>query len=234
MLSTSLSPAACVTAIESGAALPAATCPGFLFDAVADARNVCREAGGKLVAATPPNVWQIDVNHDGVLEFVFDNDGIVVCEGAWSVFSCGSLGCPKALVQQRNGVWQTIAGLNAAVPEEIEVLDGAGGYGTLRICHEPCVERWFYDWNGSAYDATRVEVRGFSVDLVATIHGLHALLETTEVLATPDVGAASVGRYDAGTDVVIIGTATTTAHYYVSPCNACESGFVAKAALRIP
>jgi hypothetical protein len=58
------------------------------------------------------------------------------------------------------------------------------------------------------------------------------MVATVDVLAEPKSGAASVGHYDAGTEVAIVGTAGDW--YYVSPCNACESGFVLKSSLRAP
>jgi hypothetical protein len=55
----------------------------------------------------------------------------------------------------------------------------------------------------------------------------------TVVRAAPEAGALEVGRYDAGTELAIIGTLEGGDYYYVSPCNACESGFVPKAAVAV-
>jgi len=44
-------------------------------------------------------------------------------------------------------------------------------------------------------------------------------------------GASVINRYDAGTEVAIVGTAYGAGYYYVSPCNACESGLVPKSAV---
>jgi hypothetical protein len=40
-----------------------------------------------------------------------------------------------------------------------------------------------------------------------------------------------IKHYDANTEVAIVGTAEQADYYYVSPCNACESGFVPKSAI---
>jgi hypothetical protein len=238
-LAAGLSPAHCVAAIEAQTPPDTARCPGFLFTAVNEARDVCRAVDGTLVGADDAAVWTLDVNRDGAAEFVYEHEGNVACEGAYSVFSCGSLGCPKSVYENRNGAWQEIAGIFFAYePEQLVVLDAAAGdYAALRVgCtgNEPCSQLWFFDWNGSSYERTRVAVRGFDVDLIDTINGLYPLAAAIDVRATPAPDAASVGRYEAGTHVAIVGTATTREHYYVSPCNACESGFVPLAAVVLP
>jgi hypothetical protein len=238
-LATGLSPAYCVEAIESGSTPNAGRCPGFLFAAVTGARDICREVGGTLVGAAEASIWAVDVNGDAKPEFVYEHDGNVTCEEAYSVFSCGSLGCPKVLMEHFNGEWREIAGIFFAYePQQLEVLDAAAdGYHTLRVgCGgtEPCPEQWLYEWLGTAYDRTRAEVRGHGVDLASSIHGLYPFVAQTRVLATPTAGAEQLGTYEAGTEVAIVGTAETADYYYVSPCNACDSGFVPKAAVRVP
>jgi hypothetical protein len=238
-LAAGLSPAHCVAAIEAQTPPDAARCPGFLFAAVSEARTTCQSVDGTLVGADEAAVWTLDANRDGVAEFVYEHDGNVTCEGAYSVFSCGSLGCPKGVYENRNGTWREIAGIFFAhEPAQLVVLEAEpGSYAPLRVgCAgaEPCTELWFFDWNGSTYERTRVAVRGFDVDLVDTINGLYPLAAAIDILATPAPGATSVGRYEAGTHVAIIGTAATREHYYVSPCNACESGFVPRSAVVLP
>lgn len=49
-----------------------------------------------------------------------------------------------------------------------------------------------------------------------------------EVLAAPKAGSRVLGEYDKGAMMAVIGEATGTGYLYVSPCNACESGFVSK------
>lgn len=76
-------------------------------------------------------------------------------------------------------------------------------------------------------------VRGFRVDLTDSVHGLHVLADETALLATPEPHGAEITRYGPGTEVAIIGTARGRDHYYVSPCNACEKGFVVKSAVPV-
>jgi hypothetical protein len=194
---------------------------------------MCTEAGGKLEGAEQADVWQLDVDDDGRNEVAFEPNGNVTCVDAYSLFECGSLGCPKTLYAERNGVWEPIADLFAYGAEGIDVTaERVGGHRTLRACllGPPCAELWYYEWLGKQYDLTRVEVRGFKVELAKVKQTLQPLTAASDVKATPSAAGATVGHYDAGTIVVIIGTAG--GYTYVSPCNACESGFVPAAAVR--
>jgi hypothetical protein len=143
----------------------------------------------------------------------------------------------RALYELRDGQWQTIGGLSASAPEHVELTDpvSADGYATLAVCaQDPCVERWFQEWRDGSYQGTHVEVRGVRVVFAEHAGDLRPLLAATAVLAAPSADATEVGRYEAGVDVVIIGTAATADYYYVSPCNACESGFIPKSAIAVP
>ena len=62
---------------------------------------------------------------------------------------------------------------------------------------------------------------------------MHALTVPVTLRAEPDSAAAGVGRYEAGTLVAVIGTVEGGDYYYVSPCNACESGFAPRSALAV-
>jgi hypothetical protein len=232
-LAKGLSPASCVAALASGTPPDAVRCPAFLRSAVADARAMCTEAGGKLEGAEQAEVWQLDVDDDGRNEVAFEPNGNVTCVDAYSLFECGSLGCPKTLYAERNGTWEPIADLFAFGPEGVDITEqSAGGHRTLRACSNgpPCVEFWYYEWLGKQYERTRLDVRGFTVDFANTNHGLHSLIAATDVKAAPTAQAESIGHYEAGTDVAVIGTAG--GFYYVSPCNACQSGFVPTSAVR--
>jgi hypothetical protein len=236
-LMTSVSPAHCVQAQNAGTAADPIRCPRPLRAAIEEAARICREVGGTLSGTREGNVWSIDVNGDERQELLFELDGNVQCEGAYSVFSCGSLGCPKSLYELRDGQWTAIGDIYAGVPEELTLAATAAsdGHRTLEVCaKENCTERWFYEWLGTTYGSTRLEVRGAGVDVAGSIHGLHPLSSATTLRATPAANAGDVGRYDAGTDVAIIGTAESGDHYYVSPCNACESGFVPRSAVVVP
>ena len=139
------------------------------------------------------------------------------------------------MYELRGGAWQVIAALPTTGPERVEVgAPSRDGYGTLAICaQDPCVERSFYEWRDGSYERTRVEVRGARVVFAAHSGDLRPLFATTAVLAAPSADAAEVGRYEARVDVAIIGTAETADYYYVSPCNACESGFVPTSAVDV-
>ncbi|AMN45705.1 hypothetical protein ACG33_00995 [Steroidobacter denitrificans] len=139
-------------------------CPDFLVSALAEAREVCADAGGHLAPGPQPVLTGIDVNGDGRREFLFRLDESVACEGAWSVFSCGSLGCPFMLYEERGSTWRPIGAIDADASESIALT------GTARIN----------------------------------------------------------GYFHGDTEVAIVGTAARGDYYYVSPCNACERGFVHK------
>jgi hypothetical protein len=233
-LATGLSPASCVAALAGGTQPDATRWPTFLLRAVAEARAMCTEAGGKLEGADQGEVWQLDVDDDGRNEVAFKSNGNVTCVDAYSLFECGSLGCPKTLYAERNGAWEPIEDLFAYGPEAIDITDQrADGHRTLRACREgpPCVEFWYYEWLGKQYDRTRLDVRGFAVEIGNDAQTLRALVAATDVKATPTAQAESVGRYEAGRDMAVIGKAAG-GFYYVSPCNACPSGFVPASVLR--
>ena len=50
-----------------------------------------------------------------------------------------------------------------------------------------------------------------------------------QVLSAPKAGSKVLREYDKGAMMAVIGEATGTDYLYVSPCNACENGFVSKA-----
>lgn len=220
-----------------GRPVPAVTagCPGFLLDAVKEAATTCAEVGGRLIANPGGRALALDVNGDGRDEIAWDIGELVACEGAWSLFSCGSLGCPQALVQERDGAWQGIGVLATAYPERIEVQDGpAPGYRDLVadcLRGETCAERDVYQWDGDRYVAAYREVRGYRVDFGGAPEGLFAFARETVVRATPEPDAEVVGRYGPEAIVAIIGR--TGDYYFVSPCNACESGFVPKGSMNL-
>jgi hypothetical protein len=237
VVAPAISIAQCLNTIANGAARDEVQCPAFLIDSLKQARQTCADAGGKLEATAAPDVWSIDVNADGVPEYVFEYDANVSCEGAWSVFDCGSLGCAKGLYQKHDGAWQAIAEIWADAPESIEVLDTPAGPDNhdLRVgCSgaDPCNEYWHYLWSGRQYERTYLEARGHRVDFASSIHGLYGLVGETDVLTAPSADSAAIGHYGSNTEVEIVGTAAGADYYYVSPCNACDSGFVPKAAVR--
>ena len=233
---TSVSPAHCVDTLGRGESLDPLRCPAPLRMAVIEAAVTCRDAGGKLEGSDEGNVWALDVDDDGRNELAFELSANLSCVDAWSIFSCGSLGCPKTLYALRDGEWAAVGSLSATGPEQVSLgARGASGHRTLEVCSDDrCTERSIYEWLGASYEATRMEVRGARVDVAGSIHGLHPLNSAVTLRAMPDPAAADVGRYDAGTDVAIIGTVEGGDYYYVSPCNACGSGFVPRSAVAVP
>jgi hypothetical protein len=220
-------------AVAGGTARPdEARCPSFIAAAVAEGMKTCGEVGGKLVHVSSPSIWAVDVNDDGKSEYLFELAANVGCEGAPSVFSCGSLGCPVAMYEQRGGAWRIIGAVSEGAPESLELLPGAGksGYRDFRtgcIDAGPCAEYSHFGWTGQGYQVTKLDVRGFDVvDVTGSDHGLAGVPAGTRVLATPEQGAETLDRYDNSMEVVILGQAGD--YYYVSPCNACRSGFVPK------
>ena len=211
-------------------------CPPYLIDAVKGAAQMCKEVEGTPVGITPASIWSLDVDGDGNKEFVYEIGANVGCMGAASIFSCGSLGCPQSLVQQQKGAWVVIGGIGAFDPGAIEVLPAraASGYHELKVnCVDgdpPCVESVLYQWNGQSYESRSTEVRGFHVDIAGSVHGLYGLTGDTAVRATPTADGKVIARYGSDTEVAIIGQAKD--YYYVSPCNACESGFVHKSTVK--
>ena len=236
-LAPSISIAHCLDVISKGAARNDVQCPGFLIEPLKQAQQTCIEASGKLVATPTSSVWTLDVDGDASAEYAFEYDGNVSCEGAWSVFECGSLGCPKTLYQKHDDTWRGIAEIWASGPEMLEVVDASpnGTYRDLRVgCpgKDPCSEYWYYHWTGDQYERSHLDVRGQRVEFAHSVHGLYGLVGETDVLASPTVGTAVVGHYGSDTEVEIVGTAESAGYYYVSPCNACDSGFVPKSAVR--
>ena len=234
---TSVSPAHCVDTLAQRAATDPLRCPAALRTAVVEAQTLCRDAGGTLTGAKEGDVWALDANGDGRNELLFELDPNVICEGAWSVFSCGSLGCPKTLYELREGEWVAVGRISVEAPEQVTLARTAvaDGHRTIEVCaKDDCVERWTYEWLGSTYEATRIEVRGTRVDVAGSIGGLYELSAATTLRAQPSSRATEMGHYDAGTEVAILGTAAGGDYFYVSPCNACDSGFAPRAALNIP
>jgi hypothetical protein len=236
-LDPSISIAHCLDTIDLPNSRNEARCPGFLAEPLKEARQICADAGGTLTATPSTDIWKLDVDGDAIPEFIFEYAGNVQCEGAWSVFDCGSLGCSKALYQKHRGAWRMIAAISADSPQTLELTDvaAAHGYRDLRVgCEgdDPCPVYSYYHWDGGQYEPTHLEVRGHRVEFGNSIHGLYGLTGAIDVFTEPTKGAATAGHYAADTIVAIVGTATGLDYYYVSPCNACDSGFIPKSSVR--
>jgi hypothetical protein len=223
----------CLRIVSNQAKPDEAHCPSFIVTTLIDARNTCREVGGKIRAYPPTKLWSIDVNADGQPEYLFDYSQNVGCDDAESVFSCGSLGCGLSLFAWKDGQWRIIGNLPNE-PSAIEVIPASGhdGYTDLRAACAGCVEIKHYRWSGHTYALAGFEVRGHAVDIPAVRGQLWMLTSDVAVLAEPKHDAKALDHYKARTEVVILGKARKASYFYVSPCNACEPGFVEQALLR--
>lgn len=210
-------------------------CPAFIKAAVADALPLCKEMGGTLRAMAPSSVPSVDVDGDGRSEYLFDFSQGFSCDTAPSLYSCGSLGCPTGLYRQQGGTWSAVGWLDASDAPGLELLPDPRGSGFALLrggCagDRPCDQLTTYAWNGTGYEVSRVEVRGHAV--MPAPDGLWTLTADTTVLATPTKDSAVLDRYTAGTEVVVLGRVEETDYLYVSPCNACASGFVPAGVLK--
>jgi hypothetical protein len=155
---TSISPAHCVATLERGVPADPLRCPSALRESVVEAKAMCRQAGGTLTGAAEGNVWAIDVNGDGRDELAFSLADNVSCTGAPTLFSCGSLRCPKDLYELRDGSWKIVGSISAETPEQITLGSAAAadGHRALEVCSQNrCAERQIYEWRGKSYEPTR-------------------------------------------------------------------------------
>ncbi len=221
--------------VAMGKAAPDETyCPGFVVEAVSGGMKTCSEAGGRLLPHAKPTAWAVDFDDDGRLEYLFQLGANVDCDGAASVFECGSLGCPVGLYAWRDGAWRGIGAVGEGEPESLEMLASEGpGYRAFRtgcVDEGACPEHALYQWTGrGGYEVRKLEVGDFDVDVTDSPHGLVNLPAGTAVLAAPKADGAVLDRYADGAEVAIRGQAGD--YLYVSPCNACRSGFVLKTAV---
>lgn len=223
----------CLARARGEATSTGVACPTFITKGLGESIAGCKEAGGIVVAATTPSLYSLDVNLDGRRELLYDMSANFSCEGALLYFSCGSQGCPVGIFEQRPDEWTAIGDVRDG--EGVEVVPGAAGsaYGTIREgCRgvRPCDEVRYSTWDGSAYQLTAIEARGHWVDF--DNDGLWRLTKDSAVLATPMPGAATLDSYVQGTEMIVLGTARGSQFKYVSPCNACASGFIDPAVLR--
>jgi hypothetical protein len=225
---------ACLGSARGGSALSEQNCPGYISASLPDMISTCEQVGGTLVANAQPALQSLDVNGDAKPEILIDLAENYLCDGAASVFSCGSLGCATTLFERRNGSWSAIGFLNALDAPAAEVLASQPGstYGTLRggcSGERPCDELTYYQWDGNSYQPTLIEVRGHWVD--RKNEGFWTLTRDMPLLESPAADAAILDHYPKGTEVIVIGRSRDTPYLYVSPCNACSNGFIDRAHL---
>ncbi len=205
------------------------SCPTYILQSLDYMIQECGRVGGALEPLPESAAWSLDVDGDGDAEVMLDLTQNFNCQGAPSVFSCGSLGCPYFLYIQDGDDWNELGAINADDAPGIEVLSSKAKDipATLRggcTGQRPCSEFTFYTWNGKAYERSLIEYRGQKVDVAPG--GLWTLTRDAAVLDAPAKGAAVLDEYPTGTTVVVIGTARTGHYKFVSPCNACRRGFV--------
>jgi hypothetical protein len=220
--------AACLTE-ESEDTATAGSCPTYILQSLDYMIQECSRVGGELKPMPESAAWSLDVDSDGDSEVMLDLTQNFDCQGAPSVFSCGSLGCPYFVYIRDGDDWNELGAINADDAPGIEVLHSQAKDipATLRggcTGQRPCSEFTFYTWNGRAYDRSLIEFRGHKVDVASG--GLWTLTRDAAVLDAPAKDAAVVDEYPTGTTVVVIGTARSGHYKFVSPCNACRRGFV--------
>lgn len=196
-------------------------CPDFLAAVIQNAIETCQGAGGSLRVGPGDGVWPVDINRDEKAEYLVDISMAAVCEGAPGIFSCGSLGCPKTLYEHAGDAWRIAGYLFLQSADQLVILPS----GDLRIDNNDGAVQDFYQRTGAQYQLSYLRVQGYRVEVLASPHGLRSLTAATNVYAEPRKSGRVLQRYDAGTEVAVIGM-TDNGFYYVSPCNACARGFV--------
>ncbi|MBM4195656.1 MAG: hypothetical protein FJ197_00970 [Gammaproteobacteria bacterium] len=210
-------------------------CPGFIASGLPDLDKKCSEAGGTLEPRREPVGWTIELDGSGEREALIDLAENFYCSGAPAVFSCGSQGCPLPIYAKLGEDWFLLGAVNPGDALNIEVLPAVQGqpYRELRGgCNgqRPCDELTHYSWQGGYYDRRAIEVRGHWVEVMPG--GMRLLAADTALRAAPAEDAATVDQYPAGLPMAVVGKARDADYFYVSPCTACASGFVAAAGLQ--
>ena len=156
---TSISPAHCVATLERSGPADPLRCPSALREAVLEAKDLCRQTGGTLTGTADGNVWAIDVNGDGRNELAFALADNVSCTGAPTLFSCGSLRCPKDLYELRDGAWKSVGRFSAETPEQVTLGPAAtDGHRSLVVCSQDrCTEKVIYEWAAGGYNVAQAE-----------------------------------------------------------------------------
>jgi hypothetical protein len=211
-------------------------CPAFITDqnALRDSVTSCREVGGTLTPHPRATIFSLDFDGDGQAEYLYEFNANFDCDGAASLFSCGDSECPKVLYRKEQGKWR---GIGAFDSTRIFTLPSTGKtpHPDLKVLCDDTgqCDSVNYSWNGAKYEENGLSLRGYSIlRLRPPLQGkLITLQRKLKVLAEPRAGSRSVGEYDRGAMFAIAGQAKGSNYLYVSPCNACEAGFVQKRVL---
>ena len=156
---TSISPAHCIATLERNERADPLRCPSALREAVLEAKDMCRQAGGTLTGTAEGNVWAIDVNGDGRNELAFALADNVSCTGTPTLFSCGSPRCPKDLHELRDGAWKIVGSFSAETPEQVTLGPATtDGHHSLVVCSQDrCTEKVIYEWAAGGYSVAQAE-----------------------------------------------------------------------------
>jgi hypothetical protein len=174
-------------------------------------------------------VLSLDIDGDGQMEYLYEIGANFQCDSAASLFSCGSSDCPWSLYRRERGQWRSIGAIYGS---RISVVPGKMPHPDLKVLCDDTnkCDSATYRWNGSRYEEGESRVRGFTIQrLGSPLQGkLITLQRKVRVLAEPRSGSRSIGEYGKGALFAIGGQAKGSDYLYVSPCNACENGFVRK------
>jgi hypothetical protein len=211
-------------------------CPGFISDkqVISDSAKYCHEVGGTLKPNPRATIFSLDIDGDGQSEYLYEFNANFYCDGAASLFSCGDSECLKVMYRKEQGKWRDIGAFNGT---GIYVLPNTGKtpYPDLKVLCDDTgqCDSITYRWNGDKYEEIALSLRGYTIlRLSPPLQGkLITLQRKLKVLAEPRAGSLGVGEYDRGSIFAIAGQAKGSDYLYVSPCNACEAGFIQKRVL---
>jgi hypothetical protein len=190
-------------------------CPGFISDkqVISDSAEYCHEVGGTLKPNPRATIFSLDIDGDGQSEYLYEFNANFYCDGAASLFSCGDSECLKVMYRNTG---------KTPYPDLKVLCDDTGQCDSIT-----------YRWNGDKYEEIALSLRGYTIlRLSPPLQGkLITLQRKLKVLAEPRAGSLGVGEYDRGSIFAIAGQAKGSDYLYVSPCNACEAGFIQKRVL---
>jgi len=166
----------------------------------------------EILIATP------DLNFDG------RNDMVVYLSG---FTTCGSAGCSIiALVSRDDGGWNEIFNaVNTHLPISIG-KEPENGYAPFFLGGKNG-SKWIFDGQRYKYSRFQYAKNKYAIDTQGA-GDWHQTTNNIKLLAAPKAGSAVLAAYNAGTIMKVVGEETEAQYLYVSPCNACESGFVSK------
>lgn len=228
----------CLKAATGKARPDESKCPGFITQrdsGLAEAIQTCRQMGGALKPAPDATIYSLDINGDGQKEFLYEIGANFQCDSSASLFSCGSSDCPWTLYRKEQGKWHNLGAIYGGTRISVVPSAGKSSHPDLKVlCDDTnACDSAAYHWDGARYQQIETSMKGYTIQqLGPPLQGkLITLQRKVKVLAEPRPGSRSVGEYGKGATFVIAGRAKGSDYLYVSPCNACQSGFVQKRVL---